>query len=236
MSHHKLVISCEHGGKEVPPSLRDRFQDQESLLDSHRGWDPGALYVAKHFSETLAVPLVYQTISRLVIECNRTQWHPQLFSELTSSLTPTEKAHWLNQLYYPYREALQKALHDRMAQYGRALHLSSHTMGAEVDGVVRPMDVALLFHPGRPSEVALCEAWKHRLSIIRPDLLLAFNKPFLGNNDGQVTWLRSMYTDEVYTGIELELNQKWVGTPEWDALVAAVRQSFTEAMKDLDWS
>ena len=58
-----LVITCEHGGNFIPIAYKELFPDQE-LLDTHRGFDPGALSMAKALATAFAAPLVAATISR----------------------------------------------------------------------------------------------------------------------------------------------------------------------------
>ena len=41
------LITCEHGGNRIPPRYRDLFAGCEALLQSHRGYDPGALTLAR---------------------------------------------------------------------------------------------------------------------------------------------------------------------------------------------
>ena len=42
MTRPGLVITCEHGGNHIPGAYRHLFQGQEAVLQSHRGFDPGA--------------------------------------------------------------------------------------------------------------------------------------------------------------------------------------------------
>ena len=43
----KLVISCEHGGNDIPKDFQKYFLNQQSLLESHRGYDAGTLDLFK---------------------------------------------------------------------------------------------------------------------------------------------------------------------------------------------
>jgi predicted N-formylglutamate amidohydrolase len=69
----RLIITCEHGGNAIPYAYRHLFQtDQDrALLNSHRGFDPGALAMAKSATAHLAAPLVMSTISRLLVDLNQ---------------------------------------------------------------------------------------------------------------------------------------------------------------------
>ena len=59
------LLSCEHGGNSIPAAWRYLFKGKQSILDSHRGWDPGALVCAKRLSAKLDIPLISSTTSRL---------------------------------------------------------------------------------------------------------------------------------------------------------------------------
>jgi len=45
-----ILITCEHGGNRIPPRYRPLFAGFEALLQSHRGYDPGALAMARKFA------------------------------------------------------------------------------------------------------------------------------------------------------------------------------------------
>ncbi|MBY0441989.1 MAG: hypothetical protein K2Q25_07615 [Mycobacteriaceae bacterium] len=42
-----FIITCEHSGKRIPAPYRQLFNGQQALLNSHRGYDLGALIKAK---------------------------------------------------------------------------------------------------------------------------------------------------------------------------------------------
>ncbi|MDX1591968.1 MAG: N-formylglutamate amidohydrolase [Balneolaceae bacterium] len=85
-SFHSLIITCEHAGNHVPDHYRNLFTGHEEILDTHRGWDPGALKLAKMISKELKAPLYSCNHSRLLIEPNRSETHPSLFSEFPRGL------------------------------------------------------------------------------------------------------------------------------------------------------
>ena len=51
-----FIITCELGGNRVPAPYREPFRDQWELPDSHRGWDPGALVMAKAVASSRRTP------------------------------------------------------------------------------------------------------------------------------------------------------------------------------------
>ena len=46
MSPVRIVLTCEHGGNRIPAAYAAYFQSAGAVLDSHRGFDAGALAVA----------------------------------------------------------------------------------------------------------------------------------------------------------------------------------------------
>jgi len=54
----RLVISCEHAGHRVPAAYCAAFAGAEPLLRTHRGWDPGALVLARQMAGALGAPLL----------------------------------------------------------------------------------------------------------------------------------------------------------------------------------
>lgn len=72
-----LIVSCEHGGNRVPSAFKTLFS--EKFLASHRGYDAGALALARDLAAAARAPLFYSTTSRLLVELNRPLGHPQIF-------------------------------------------------------------------------------------------------------------------------------------------------------------
>ncbi len=45
----KILITCEHGGREIPKEFQQHFDAHQELLETHRGWDIGALELYRKF-------------------------------------------------------------------------------------------------------------------------------------------------------------------------------------------
>jgi predicted N-formylglutamate amidohydrolase len=81
-----VLITCEHAGKKVPAEFRALFRDQDVLLDTHRGWDPGALILAREMAAAFKAPLFYSETTRLLIDLNRSIGNRDLYSEFSRPL------------------------------------------------------------------------------------------------------------------------------------------------------
>lgn len=212
MANYACFLSCEHGGYEIPPAYQQYFFGQEDILQSHRGWDPGTLDLAKVLSAKLELPLVSCTISRLLIEMNRSLGHPQLYSEFTNYLSYEEKALLIKELYLPYRNKITSIIEKNIEDKQTNVHFSIHSFTPVYDGNIRNLDIGILFDPGRKLELGIAKQIKSGLGDLLPRSKIFFNEPYRGIDDGLTSYLRTKYKDSRYAGIEIEINQKWVGT------------------------
>ena len=215
-----FVITCEHGGNRIPALYQSLFRGQRTLLGSHRGYDPGALVMARALAKTLNAPVVTSTISRLLVDLNRSIGHPQVFSPATRGVSAELRAKIVADHYLPYRTQVERLVRQSVLRGRRVLHISSHSFTPELNGKVRSADVGLLYDPARQGESALCARWKAALAVLSPQLRVRRNYPYAGKGDGLTSYLRLRFPRSVYLGIEIEVNQKIVFAAgrRWTAL------------------
>jgi predicted N-formylglutamate amidohydrolase len=225
-----LLLTCEHGGNRVPAEYRQLFGRHRQLLESHRGYDPGALELARACARRLKVPLHFATVTRLLVELNRSPGHRALFSAVSKALPAAERAALLEKHYFPYRRRIEGAVAQAAKSGRRVIHISFHTFTPQLDGVVRKADVGLLYDPRRPDEAAFSALFKQMLASARPLLTIRKNYPYQGKADGFTTALRKKWDGAVYLGIELEVNQRWPLTErrEWPLLQRAIAEAAAE--------
>lgn len=223
------MISCEHGGNQIPPVYRKLFRQHTNLLQSHRGYDKGALEVAQELAARLQAPLYASTISRLLADVNRSVGHPALFSEITRTLPERIRQQILQESYYPYRRAVQTEIEEAIRRGQKVLHLSIHSFTPEFDGEVRTADIGLLYDPSRTAERTLCLRWRALLYKSAPALRFRLNYPYSGKSDGLATALRRQFSSIHYAGIECELNQIHANgsCADWRAFRRMLLQSVT---------
>src|SRR5690606_37923567 len=100
----------------------------------------------------------------------------------------------------------------------------------ELRGEVRRADVGFLYDPARRIERDFVDAWEAALAERAPGLTLRRNYPYRGTSDALVTYLRRSYPARYYAGLEIEVNQKFVGSGEWPGLVATLADSLAAAV------
>jgi predicted N-formylglutamate amidohydrolase len=215
-----FIITCEHGGNRIPAPYRPLFRGQQALLDSHRGYDPGSLVMAKALASTWRAPLVASTTSRLLVDLNRSIGHPQLFSAVTRAAPTQTRAQIVDEYYRPYRVQVERLVRQAVSRGHRVIHISSHSFTAELNGKVRSTDVGLLYHPARRGEAEVCARWKETLAASAPEFRVRRNYPYAGKGDGLTSHLRLRFGQSDYVGIELEVNQRIVVAAgrRWTAL------------------
>lgn len=203
----KLVLTCEHAGNLIPETYKSLFEDGAEILESHRGYDPGALDLYNSL-KGLADFKKNHKYSRLLIEVNRSLHHQALFSEFTGNLPVDKRKEIIKNYYLPYRTQVINSIGGLIEKGEKVIHLSIHSFTPQLNGEIRNVDIGLLYDPSRKEEKNFCEAFKHKLQESDESLKLRFNYPYRGIADGFTTALRKIYPKH-YVGVEIEVNQKF---------------------------
>ncbi len=219
-----FLVTCEHGGYRIPAAYRHFFTNAQNIVASHRGHDVGALQLARRLATALDAPLIANTVTRLLIDLNRSLHHPQLYSEWTRKAAPPIRRDIMTRYYLRYRNQAETCIAQAISQNKQVIHLSCHSFTPVFDRVERRADIGLLYDPARIRETILCRAWQAQLAHRIPDLQVRRNYPYRGTADGFVTYLRRRFSASDYLGIELEINQRHItnAASEWRSLQKTV--------------
>jgi predicted N-formylglutamate amidohydrolase len=200
----KLILTCEHGGNDIPEAYKKHFQNN-AVLRTHRGYDIGALDLFKYL-QPLSDASFYSTTSRLLVELNRSLHHKMLFSEWTKHLSKIERDTIIKDHYLPYRIEVESKIYNYIESGDKVIHLSIHSFIPRLNGKNRTCDIGLLYDSQRKREQGICKIFKSALLKQNPNLNVRFNYPYLGKADGFTTFLRKQFSKD-YIGIEIEVNQ-----------------------------
>ena len=224
-----LIVTCEHAGNQVPENYSHIFADVKDVLQSHQGWDPGALEIARFVATECSAPLFSCETTRLLIETNRSLHSHQLYSRYSRKLYETDHDFILRQYYYPHRNSVE----DVIAKVSKpALHLSIHSFTPVLNGDTRNVDIGILFDPDRKGESDFCKQLFDGLEQTLPFLVIKFNEPYKGTDDGFTTYLRTKFSDDEYLGIEIEVNQKYLGTEQWEMIAMGLKEVLFDILYD----
>ena len=214
----------------MPKQYAPLFAGAAGVLATHRGFDLGALQVARAFGRRLGIRPFAATTTRLVVDLNRSPGNRNVFSVYTWSLTPAQRGAALAAHYWPYRKAVEDAVAAGVDAGKTVVHVSAHSFTPELRGEVRNCDVGLLYDPRCRGEAQFVEAWYAALGAAAPELVLRRNYPYRGVSDALVRHLRRRYGARGYVGMELEVNQKHVGSRGWRSLVDVLAATLATAV------
>jgi len=204
-------LTCEHGGNRIPAAWRPLFRGQQRLLASHRGQDIGALECARHLARALNAPLFYSTVSRLLVDLNRSPGNRERFSRFTRELDAASRSRIDARYYFPHRDAVRRHVAGRVRAGARIVHIAVHSFTPVLDGKKRNADFGLLYDPRRGFETRTANALRQAMLELSPAWRVRRNYPYLGRADGFTTFLRRHFGVSRYAGIELEINQALCG-------------------------
>jgi predicted N-formylglutamate amidohydrolase len=180
-----FVIMVDHAGHRIPKRLGD-LGLPASELKRHIAWDIGALEVAQRVAAALDAPLLAQTYSRLVIDCNRDPKVPTSIPRTSESidipgnmsLAEAEAAARHAEVFEPYHDRVREVLDGRVAEKRSTILVAQHTMTDVYKGVRREMHAAVLYNRDRRFAGLVLDALRRE-----PGLVVADNEPYFVSDE-----------------------------------------------------
>ncbi len=221
-----FVLVCDHASNRIPPEYDNLGLDMHQRL-MHIAWDPGALAVSLAMVELLDAPLVHATVSRLVVDCNRTHDAADLIpvvSERTEiaanrDLPETERAYRLEAFHRPFHSAIESLLDARDAAGQHSILVCMHSFTPVYKDVARPWPIGLI----HATDAAFTRALSDALKDDAPGLNVGWNQPYSALNG--VTYTLEHHGDErgiAATMIEIRHDEilEPNGVTEWASRLA----------------
>jgi len=170
-----FLLTADHAGRVIPRALGD-LGVSEADLRRHIAWDIGIAGVTSHLARMLGAEAVFQTYSRLVVDCNRQPSVPSAFpvvSEATripgnEGLDEAGKQARLAAVFEPYHAAIRRLI---AARAEKPVYVAMHSFTPVYLGVPRAVEVAVLYNRAP------------RLSLALADLLREEGGLVVGEND-----------------------------------------------------
>ena len=181
----RFFLTCDHAGRRIPRRL-GTLGLGDSELQRHIAWDIGALGVAERLSVLLDAPLVEQSYSRLVIDCNRNpSRHDSIapVSERTEipgnrDLPDGQVEARRREVFQPYHDAIADGLDRRPG----ALLVCVHSFTPVYKDVGRPWHIGLLYNRDRRMADLL-----HEVIAEDAGLCVGDNEPYAVSDDSDYT-------------------------------------------------
>lgn len=177
-------------------------------MASHEAYDYGAANLARCLARKIHAPLFLGTISRLLIDLNRSPTNRKsLFTPYSRMLGQDERKLLLQKYFQPYRQKVESAVNAIVSGGKPVLHVSVHSFSSVKRGKIRNADVGLLYDPARKREKDICGFIVKLLKEEIIALRVRKNYPYQGKTDGFTSYLRQRHPEKLYVGIEIEINQ-----------------------------
>lgn len=231
----RIVITCEHAGNKVPAAYKSLFISDYAVLKTHEAYDIGAAEAARILAAGLSAPFFLSSITRLIIDVNRSIGHPSLFSRFSRMLDRQKKNLLLERYYRAFRVPVENLVKSSVEKGELILHVSVHSFTPVLHRRRRNTDIGLLYDPSREKERLFCNLLKRNIYAAEKDFRVRLNYPYQGISDSMVTFLRKQLPPVAYIGVELEINQKILGdSRRWLCLKPILQRAFLEVSKRYD--
>jgi len=225
-----FIIVVDHAGTLIPRRLA-KLGLPDSELTRHIAWDIGALGVARGVARALDAPLLSQTYSRLVIDCNR---DPKVASSIphisehreipgNRNLSAAEKAARRIEVFEPYHRRIGECIEARLAADRRVILVAQHTMTDVYKGTRREMHAAVLYGRDRRFAGLVLDELRRE-----PGLIVADNEPYFVSDETDYTVPHHAEARSL-PYVEIEIRQDLVrddeGQAQWAARISRALQN-----------
>jgi predicted N-formylglutamate amidohydrolase len=172
-----FLLTADHAGRLIPRALGD-LGVSEADLRRHIAWDIGIAGVTTHLARLLGAEAIFQTYSRLVVDCNRQPYVPSAFpviSEATripgnEGLDEAGRQARLAAVFEPYHAAIRRLI---AARTEKPVYVAMHSFTPVYLGVARAVEVAVLYNRTPRLSHALAD-----LLRAEGDLAVGENEPY----------------------------------------------------------
>ena len=220
-----FVIVVDHASRRIPARLGD-LGLPASELQRHIAWDIGSLAVARRVAAALDAPLVAQSYSRLVIDCNR---DPKVASSIPTvgesieipgnvGLSDEQIAARRSEIFDPYHNHIRALLDERLAAARPTILVSQHSMTNIFRGVRREMHAAILYNRDRRFAGLVLDMLRRE-----DDLRIADNEPYFVSDETDYTIPRHGEARGL-PHVEIEIRQDLLhdeaGQADWSRRIA----------------
>lgn len=213
----RFVLVCDHASAHIPTDFLNLGLAAEHLR-AHIAWDSGALEVARVLCRELDSPLVYPTVSRLLIDCNRDPDRDDLIPLLSDGveipgnlgLSAAQRVERIRRVHAPFHALVDETLRAREEAGRQVALVGVHTFTPQLASrpSPRPWAVGVLFE----REEALP---RRVLAALRAsgDFAVGENQPYRPADGVYATLARHAFARGLES-VMIELRNDEVATPQ----------------------
>ena len=228
------VIVCDHAGRATPKAL-GRLGLPDAAFDQHIAWDIGAAGVSLLLGKALGSPVIRQSYSRLVIDCNRAPGRADTIVQITDGvsvpgnlvLSRDQTQARIDEVHTPYHARIAAEFDRRSSRGLRSVLLSIHSFTPRMNGQDRPWRFGVLHDYDSPLSEAMLATLRDEAGLVVGD-----NEPYAMDGIDYTAPLHARGRGLDY--LELEIRQDLIQDDAGQAKVAAfLAPAFRAAMARL---
>lgn len=225
----EFILVCEHASNFIPADL-DELNVSEKVVNSHVGWDLGALAVAKKMAKSLNAPLVASGISRLVYDCNRPPEAPsatpakcEVYDIIgNQNLSEAARDKRTQKYYLPFYNLLTQTIKDQTLKNNQPVIVTIHSFTGIYYGKPRDVEIGILHDDDTKFADAMLDAAKNddKFNFER-------NKPY-GPEDGVTHTLKLHGLENGLMNVMIEVRNDLIANQQDQAMVAETLSKYIQ--------
>ena len=218
-----FLFSCENATCAVPEAYREIFRDEEDVLTSCEGWEPGSLNLAQAFAMRFRTPLVHGDVTRLLIDLEKDG--DERWSRFSLKLPEATRLKLVERHEKPYRTLLFQRTGEDLRRHQAVLHVMVHT-DAETEG-----RVTLETPVGGMLAEKIAAAWRLRLNSDELDTRHFRNSYCLALGEA----MSREFPAGQYAQVRLKVSQSFFleGRPlKWEPLKKLLLETLAQAVAE----
>jgi hypothetical protein len=218
-----LLFSCENATCAVPEAYREIFLDDEDVLTSGLGWEPGSLNLGQAFAMKFRTPLVHGDVTRLLIDLEKDG--DERWSRFSLQLPESTRHKIVERHEKAYRALLFQRIGEDLRRHRAVLHVMVHT-DSETEG-----RVTLETPVGGMLAEKIAALWRLRLNSEVLDVRHFRNSDCLA----LAAALSREFPADQYAQVRLKVSQSFFldGRPlKWDLLKKLLMESLAQALAE----
>jgi predicted N-formylglutamate amidohydrolase len=222
-----FLLVADHGDRRFPKATGS-LGLPPAELDRHIAYDIGILPVARGVAQALEAPLVAQTYSRLLIDCNRPTHVPQSIPEISETteipgnrgLAACARQARIDALFRPYHGAITALLEQRGRARQPTVLIALHSFTPVYMGAARPWHMGLLYN--RDGRLA-----RPLLELLAEDAALTVGDQLPYAVDDEHDYTLPVHGEQrglLHVGVEIrqDLIAETAGQEQWTERIGAV--------------
>ncbi len=218
-----FLFSCENATCAVPEAYREIFYDDEDVLTSCLGWEPGSLNLGQAFAMRYRTPLVHGDVTRLLIDLEKDG--DERWSRFALKLPEATRLKIAERHEKPYRSLLKQRIGEDLRRHQAVLHVMVHT-DSETEG-----RVTLETPVGGMLAEQIAAVWRLRLNTDERDVRHFRNSDCLALGSA----LSLEFPAGQYAQVRLKVSQSFFleGRPmKWEAIKKLLLETLAQAVAE----